>query len=118
MPSDNIFHAFNQRIPHFVRKPATRRLRAGTGAYSTPFRGTLFGLSDAEAVSRRLRTRRVDPLWLGANPCVPRSLKNIRSANSGEGVSLSNLFDRQTYQGAHTRAYSAKRQRASQTTVP
>lgn len=98
MPTVNIFHAFNQRIADFVRKPATRRLRAGTGAYSTPFRGTLFGLSDAEAVSRRLRTRRVDALWLGANPCVPRSLKNILNANSGDGDFPE--FQRQMQSGA------------------
>lgn len=81
----NIFEILNRRIFDFVSEPANRRLRAGTGAYGTPFCGQLFGLSDAEAVSRRLRTRRVDALWLGANPCVSWSLKNILKANSGDG---------------------------------
>jgi hypothetical protein len=82
----NVFDSINQRIFEFVRRSANRRLMPGTGAFSTPFRGELFGLTDAGAVARELRTRRVDALWLGSNPNVPRSISNILDPQCREGV--------------------------------
>src|SRR5256885_10517020 len=64
----DIFRGFNEEISAFVRRTENRRLLPGTGHYSTPFRGELFGLSDGAAVTRALQTRRVDALWLGSNP--------------------------------------------------
>ena len=75
----------NTLIHDFVNAKANRRLRAGTGAYSTLFRGSLFGFTDDVSISKRLRNRRVDVLWLGANPCVPRSLDQIVAAPDDEG---------------------------------
>jgi hypothetical protein len=75
----------NQRIWDFVHEPANLSLRPGTGYYSTPFRGGLFGEVRAEAVAMRLPTHGVDVLWLGANPCVAKSLDNILNSPSGSG---------------------------------
>jgi len=72
---DNVAAAANQRIWDFVHQPANVRLRPATGYYSTPFRGGLFGEVKAAEVAKRLPTQGVDLLWLGANPCVPRSLR-------------------------------------------
>jgi hypothetical protein len=80
-----IFDDANRRIYDFVRAPDNRRLMRGTGSYSTPFRGTLFGLSKADAVQKALGRGRVDLLWLGSNPCMPRSLDHILNARSGDG---------------------------------
>lgn len=85
MSRTNIFDSVNQQIFDFVRQPANRRLMPGTGAYSTPFRGELFGEVDTRAVARHLKDRRVDALWLGSNPNMPRSLANILNPNCGEG---------------------------------
>jgi hypothetical protein len=73
----DIAAAANERIWDFVHQRPNRRLRAGTGHYSTPFRGGLFGEVMALDVARQLSRRRVDVFWLGANPCVRRSLDNI-----------------------------------------
>jgi len=81
----NIVESVNQQILDFVQQPANRRLMPGTGAYSTPFRGTLFGVSEASAVAEKLNTQRVDALWLGSNPNVPRSLANILNPECGAG---------------------------------
>lgn len=75
----------NEHIHDFVSDKPNRRLRPGTGAYSTPFRGSLFRLTDDLAVAKELKRRRVDVLWLGANPCVPRSLDYITSPPAHEG---------------------------------
>lgn len=75
----------NEHIHAFVSEKANRRLRPGTGAYSTLFRGSLFGLTDDVAVANKLKRHRVDVLWLGANPCVPRSLDYITSPPAHEG---------------------------------
>ncbi len=65
----NVADNANQQIFDFVQQPANRRLISGTGAYSTPFLGSLFGLSESDAVARKLKTRRIDALWLGSNSC-------------------------------------------------
>ena len=85
MNSFNVAAKANQHIFDFVRKRANVRLRPGTGSYSAPFRGSLFGVSEGEAVAKRLKTRQVDALWLGTNPCVSRSLEHILNTRSGEG---------------------------------
>ena len=85
MSRTNIFDSVNQRIFDFVRQPANRRLMPGTGAYSTPFRGELYGLSDVGAVAQQLKVRRVDALWLGSNPNMPRSITNILNPRCGQG---------------------------------
>lgn len=81
----NVLAAINQHIFDFVHEPANRRLRPGTGSYSTPFRGTLFGLAEGRAVAQQLETRGVDVLWLGTNPNVPRSLEHILNPRLGDG---------------------------------
>jgi hypothetical protein len=72
-----IFHAFNKRIVDFVRRSENARLAPGTGTFSTPFRGTLFGCELAADVEAALENRRVDVLWLGANPNVQTSVDAI-----------------------------------------
>ncbi len=67
----------NQCIWDFVHQQKNRRLRAGTGWYSTPFRGGLFGKIKSGEVARLLERQRVDVLWLGATPGVQSSLRNI-----------------------------------------
>ncbi len=97
MSRTNIFHSVNQQIFDFVHQSANRPLMPGTGAYSTPFRGELFGLSDAHAVAQQLKTRGVDALWLGSNPNIPRSIANILNPPRGEGDFPD--FDRQMNSG-------------------
>lgn len=94
---DDIAAAANQRIWEFVHQPANLSLRAGTGYYSTPFRGGLFGEVKADEVTKRLPTQGVDVLWLGANPCVPRSLDHIVKPPPGNGDFPS--FERQVASG-------------------
>src|SRR5207248_947329 len=48
-------------------------------------RGMLFGCTESRDIARELKSRRVDALWLGANPRVPRSLANILNPRSGKG---------------------------------
>jgi hypothetical protein len=81
----NIVRAANRRIWDFVRRDVNRNLLPGTGYYSTPFRGSLFGEAESDAVAKQLSRRRVDVLWLGTNPCVPRSLENIVHPPKGKG---------------------------------
>lgn len=81
----NVFKACNERIRDFVEKPENRALRRGTGAYSTPFRGSLFSLHDAAAISERVAAEGVDVLWLGSNPNVPASVRNILSDDDTAG---------------------------------
>lgn len=62
------------------------RLRPGTGSYSTPFRGSLFGEHTAVAVAAKLdQGERVDILFLGSNPNVPRSLNMIQHGYQRDG---------------------------------
>ena len=70
-----IFDQLNESLRQFVELHP--RLRAGTGEYSVPFRGTLFGTNDAAEVAAQLADTRVDVLWLGSNPNVPSSVANI-----------------------------------------
>jgi hypothetical protein len=68
----------NAEITRFVSDERNARLRAGTGGYSTPFRGQLFGKRRASEVDAELaKGRTVDVLFLGANPNCPESLKAI-----------------------------------------
>ena len=73
----DIARRVNRRIHDFVHRSANRKLLPGTGYYSTPFRGGLFGETESDAVAKRLSRSGVDVLWLGTNPCVERSLENI-----------------------------------------
>jgi hypothetical protein len=81
----NIVRVVNQRIWDFVRQRPNEDLLPGTGSYSTPFRGNLFGKAESAAVARQLSTRGVDVLWLGMNPCIPRSLEFIINPPAGPG---------------------------------
>lgn len=81
----NIFDVVNRRIWAFVRERANRQLMPGTGSYSALFRGSLFGQAESAAVARQLMTRRLDVLWLGTNPCMPRSLEYIVNPPKGKG---------------------------------
>jgi hypothetical protein len=83
--SFNIADTSNQRIYDFVHQTSNLRLRSGTGAYSTPFRGTLFSLSNTGEVGQQLMTRQVDALLLGTNPCVPQSLDHVLNPPGGSG---------------------------------
>jgi hypothetical protein len=73
-----VFDELNDALRAFVARHP--RLRPGTGEYSVPFRGTLFGTNVASEVSARLSDTRVDVLWLGSNPNVPSSVANILHA--------------------------------------
>ena len=85
--SATIFDEFNEAIHTFVTAPGRAALMAGTGSYSVPFRGTLFGCADRLGVARALATRRVDVLWLGANPNVPASGANITGGTPAAATS-------------------------------
>lgn len=67
----------NSAIFGFVSRPENDRLRCGTGGYSTPFRGTLFGEVESAKVDAILQHTPVDVLWMGSNPNVPQSLRGI-----------------------------------------
>lgn len=73
MPS--LVEKVNHDIRAFVE--ARPRLKPGTGCYSTPFRGTLFGLERARDVEAQLASRGVQLLLLGSNPNIRRSLDMI-----------------------------------------
>jgi hypothetical protein len=73
----NILDFVNQAIFDFVQEPKNRSLMAGTGAYSAPFRGRLFGYSVTSAVVKQLETRNVEVLWFGSNPNAPQSISQI-----------------------------------------
>ena len=75
----------NLRIRDFVHQRGNACLKPGTGYYSTPFRGNLFGQVESAAVMQRLPTRGVDVFWLGTNPCVPQSLEYILSPPKDAG---------------------------------
>lgn len=95
-----MFDTFNQRIQSFVSEAKNRRLLLGTGSYSTPFRGTLFGCSDSLGVAKHLATERVDILWLGANPNVDRSVRKIM-ANDTKDTDEFDSFLRQAHSGRY-----------------
>ena len=81
----NVARGANRRICDFVHRNANRKLLPGTGYYSTPFRGGLFGETESDAVAKQLSRSDVDVLWLGTNPCVARSLENIIHPPTGRG---------------------------------
>lgn len=83
--SVDIVGAVNRWIWDFVRHRTNADLLPGTGSYSTPFRGSLFGEVESAAVVKQLSARRVDVLWLGTNPCVPQSLEYILNPPAGRG---------------------------------
>ncbi len=76
----------NNRINDFVSQPENARLKAGTGSFSTPFRGTLFGHKGIAEVNACLQKQRsIDVLWLGSNPNCPESVANILENTGGPG---------------------------------
>ena len=85
MSQADIVREANFWIRDFVHQRANTSLMPGTGYYSTPFRGNLFGQVESAAVAERLPKKGVDVLWLGTNPCVPRSLEYILSPPEGLG---------------------------------
>lgn len=78
----NIFDESYDLIEEFVSRPENSRLKAGTGRYSTLFRGTLFGSTQTAVVETSLKKEPVKVLWLGSNPNVPESLQQIINGNS------------------------------------
>jgi hypothetical protein len=94
----NIFDLVNHAIFDFVQQPENHRLKAGTGAYSTPFRGRLFGCSETSAVVKQLETCNVEVLWFGSNPNVPESIAQISGPQGGR--SDFHDFERQMNSGA------------------
>lgn len=81
----NTVDKLNQAIADFVNQPENRILRPGTGSYSTPFRGTLFGYERSPEVEAALEDRRASALVLTPNPNYPESLEQIRADGEGEG---------------------------------
>lgn len=75
----------NRKIWDFVHEASNCRLKPGTGYYSTPFRGSLFGEEGAASVTRQLSQKNAEILWLGANPGVPQSLANILASPNSDG---------------------------------
>ena len=71
----------------------------GTADYSVLFRGTVFGHDRIDDVQKELDSgRRVDVLWLGANPNSPESIRAILEASEAM-PSHSVAFDRQVGYG-------------------
>jgi len=81
----NTVERLNAAIADFVQEPRNSALLPGTGGYSTPFRGSLFGCTRAADVERELMDRRASILLLGSNPNCPESLEHIRSTHAGVG---------------------------------
>lgn len=81
----NTVEKLNQAIADFVSQPENRILRPGTGGYSTPFRGSVFGSERASKVEEALENQRASVLFLGSNPNRPESLEHMRAAGEGEG---------------------------------
>lgn len=81
----NTVERLNTAIADFVQEPHNRPLLPGTGGYSTPFRGSLFGRTRAAEVEVELMNRRASALLLGSNPNCPESLEHIRSGDSDIG---------------------------------
>lgn len=81
----NTVQQLNNAIHDFVRRPENAVLRPGTGAYSTPFRGSLFGCDLAQDVESKLADQKVSVLFLGSNPNCPASLEQILDPVAGLG---------------------------------
>jgi hypothetical protein len=80
----NIFNEVYELIDEFICRQENIRLKAGTGSYSTLFRGTLSGSTETMVVEKAISENPVRVLWLGSNPNVPESLDLItKSPNSG-----------------------------------
>lgn len=75
----NFVNEINLSIQSFVETLENHQLINGTGNYSTPFRGTLFGQTDSDAIAKTLSEKPVDILLMGSNPNVPKSLEKILS---------------------------------------
>jgi hypothetical protein len=78
----NVFDESYSRIDDFISRKENSRLIAGTGRYSTLFRGSLFGVTETNKVVSELKHKRSRVLWLGSNPNVPESLELIKSNSS------------------------------------
>ena len=78
----NIFEVINNSISDFVENQENKALKRGTGSYSIPFRGSIFGEIETEKVLSKLNAESVDVIWLGSNPNVPESLDAILSPSS------------------------------------
>ncbi len=78
----NIFEVINNSISDFVENQENKALKRGTGSYSIPFRGSIFGEIETAKVLSKLNAESVDVIWLGSNPNVPESLDAILSPSS------------------------------------
>ena len=101
----NIFEESYDLIEEFVSRPANLRLKAGTGRYSSLFRGTLFGSSKSAEVEKALKKESVKVLWLGSNPNVPESLQLIVN---GSGVGHYQQFIEQKQTGHFSEVFKNK----------
>lgn len=81
----NTIDKLNLAIEEFVFQSKNSILRPATGAYSTPFRGSLFGWEKAQDVERELAKRGASALFLGSNPNCPGSLDHIVAGTANEG---------------------------------
>ena len=81
----------------FVSKTENSALLRGTADYSVLFRGTVFGHDRMDEVQSALTSgRRVDVLWLGANPNAPESIKAILDGSASDATPAPGAaFDRQ-----------------------
>lgn len=107
--SDNFVDRVNWSIYDFVNLPENRRLRLGTGNYSTPFRGTLFKETESAKISDLLRQKSVDILWMGSNPNVEESLEAILGKKDGDDEMKSfirqrdcGMYSQQDWVGDHS----------------
>lgn len=62
----NIFEAINNSISDFVENQENKALKRGTGSYSIPFRGSIFGEIETAKVLSKLNAESVDVIWLGS----------------------------------------------------
>lgn len=102
---NNIFEESYNLIEEFVSRPANSRLKAGTGRYSSLFRGTLFGSSQTSEVDKALKKEPVKVLWLGSNPNVPESLQLIVN---GSGAGHYQQFIEQKQTGHFSEVFTNK----------
>jgi len=90
----NIFEVINNNISDFVENQENKALKRGTGSYSIPFRGSIFGEIETAKVLSKLNAESVDVIWLGSNPNVPESLDAILSPSSqGESMNVQISFN-------------------------
>ncbi|MDR2220492.1 MAG: hypothetical protein LBE24_07945 [Methylobacillus sp.] len=101
----NIVNDLNEAIADFVQRPENRALLPLTGTESTPFRGSLFGLTRADDVHRALETRRAAILLLAANPYSKVPLDEIQTASFDDGGWMD--FKRQCNSGSFGERYES-----------